>query len=232
MIKNVRMFIVLMAFLGIVFLAYIPAYAAERVYSIGDEGLVVAQIQLKLNQFGYSKRVINGKFDKDMSKAIKEFQKKNNLQQTGVVDKVTYKILFDTDMPEIKAPQQQKAIPAKSTGVTKTASKYLGTPYRFGGAGPGGFDCSGFVMYVFDKNGKKLPRTADVQFTVGRKIDRVGLTPGDLVFFTTYAPGASHVGIYYGDGKFIHASSSRGVMISKLDESYWKARYLGAKRVL
>lgn len=125
----------------------------------------------------------------------------------------------------------KKTIKRETNNVVKTAEKYLKTPYRFGGDSPKGFDCSGFVKFVYNKHGKKLPRTADVQYKVGKKIERTSLKPGDLVFFNTYASGASHVGIYYGSGKFIHASSSRGVMISKLDEPYWKPRYLGARRL-
>ncbi|SMD01310.1 C40 family peptidase [Sporomusa malonica] len=125
-----------------------------------------------------------------------------------------------------------KPVKQEPDNIVKTAEKYLKIPYRFGGESPKGFDCSGFVKYVYDRHGKKLPRTADVQYRTGKKIDRASLKPGDLVFFTTYASGASHVGIYSGNGRFIHASSSRGVMISRLDETYWKPRYLGARRVI
>ncbi len=120
----------------------------------------------------------------------------------------------------------------KTDTIIKTAEKYLKTPYKFGGDSPKGFDCSGFTKFVYEKHGKKLPRLADVQYKQGKVIARSKLKPGDLVFFTTYEPGASHVGIYYGNGKFIHASSSRGVMISRLDETYWKPRYLGARRII
>lgn len=116
--------------------------------------------------------------------------------------------------------------------IIKIAEKYLKTPYRFGGESPKGFDCSGFVKFVYAQHGKKLPRSADVQYKVGKKVERGKLKPGDLVFFNTYGKGVSHVGIYYGDGKFIHASSSRGVMFSKLKEPYWHSRYLGARRII
>ncbi|MDF2874778.1 MAG: pgdS 3 [Sporomusa sp.] len=128
-----------------------------------------------------------------------------------------------------KTPVKQESIPSN---IVKTAEKYLKTPYRFGGESPAGFDCSGFVKYVYDRHGKKLPRTTDVQYKTGKKVARAGLKTGDLVFFATYASGASHVGIYTGNGKFIHASSSRGVMISQLNETYWKPRYLGARRII
>lgn len=116
-------------------------------------------------------------------------------------------------------------------GVTRSAHRFLGTPYVFGGTSSGGIDCSGFTMRVFMMNGIKLPRTADVQYGVGSPVGRGKEEPGDLVFFETYCPGPSHVGIYLGNGNFIHASSSRGVTISNLSDSYFKSRYLGAKRV-
>lgn len=133
-------------------------------------------------------------------------------------------------IPAFAAPPKKTVNQGKDT-IVKTAEKYLKTPYRFGGDTPRGFDCSGFVKYVYEQHGIKLPRTADVQYQRGKKVERTNLKAGDLVFFTTYAPGASHVGIYYGNGKFIHAATSRGVMISRLDEDYWKPRYLGARRI-
>jgi cell wall-associated NlpC family hydrolase len=106
----------------------------------------------------------------------------------------------------------------------------LGVPYSFGGTSTAGFDCSGFVQHVFALLGISLPRTADAQYDVGRRAVG-GPHPGDLVFFDTYG-GVSHVGIYLGQGKFVHASSSHGVMVSRLSESYWAARYVGAKRLI
>jgi len=136
--------------------------------------------------------------------------------------------VFAADTKPAKAATDSK----KTDNIIKTAEKYLKTPYKFGGDSPKGFDCSGFVKFVYEKNGNKLPRTADVQYKQGKMVERSKLKPGDLVFFTTYEKGPSHVGIYYGSDKFIHASSSRGVMISRLDETYWKPRYLGARRII
>jgi cell wall-associated NlpC family hydrolase len=114
--------------------------------------------------------------------------------------------------------------------LTRDALKFLGTPYVFGGTSSSGFDCSGYVQHVFAMLGVNIPRTADAQYYAGRRI-KGGMKPGDLVFFQTYEPGPSHVGIYLGDGKFVHASS-HGVMVSHLSDSYWASRYLGAKRVI
>lgn len=122
--------------------------------------------------------------------------------------------------------------PVKGEAVVTTAMKFKGVPYKFGGATPKAFDCSGFVWYVFDQQGINLPRTADRQYETGKTVAVRELQPGDVVFFTTYEKGASHCGIYVGEGKFIHASSSRGVCESALAERYWKGRYLGARRML
>jgi cell wall-associated NlpC family hydrolase len=114
--------------------------------------------------------------------------------------------------------------------LTRNAMRFIGTPYVFGGTSPSGFDCSGYTQHVFAMLGIAIPRTADSQFYAGHPTIG-GIQPGDLVFFQTYLPGPSHVGIYIGGGRFIH-SSSHGVRISALRESYWASRYLGAKRVV
>jgi cell wall-associated NlpC family hydrolase len=114
--------------------------------------------------------------------------------------------------------------------LTSSALRFLGVPYVFGGTSTSGFDCSGFVQHVYAMLGIGLPRTADAQYDVGHAAVG-GPRPGDLVFFDTYG-GVSHVGIYLGSGKFVHASSSHGVMVSHLSDSYWAARYVGAKRLI
>ncbi len=110
--------------------------------------------------------------------------------------------------------------------IARAALRYLGTPFVWGGSTASGFDCSGFVQHVFAMMNVMLPRTADYQFAAGRHLARA-LRPGDLVFFQTYAPGASHVGIYLGDGLFVH-SSRPFVHVSRLTDPYYAKRYLGA----
>jgi cell wall-associated NlpC family hydrolase len=132
------------------------------------------------------------------------------------------------------APVTPQAIqkPTASAGsnvqeITGEAKKYIGTPYLWGGNTPSGFDCSGFVKYVFAKFGVSLPRTTETQWTATTTVNSPSI--GDLVFFQTYKPGPSHVGIYLGNNKFISAASS-GVTISDMTSSYWGPRYLGARK--
>jgi cell wall-associated NlpC family hydrolase len=116
--------------------------------------------------------------------------------------------------------------------ISSTALSLRGAPYRNGGTDPGGFDCSGFVQYVFEQHGVGLPRDTRKQFEAGRQVDASSLEPGDLVFFTTVAPGASHVGISVGGDQFVHAPSSAGVVrVENLSSQYWASRFVGARRL-
>jgi cell wall-associated NlpC family hydrolase len=130
-------------------------------------------------------------------------------------------------------PAMTPALEAEVARISETAAQYIGTPYRFGGEGGDGIDCSSFVQQVFHANRIDLPRTAREQINVGNDVAPGDLRKGDLVFFQTYASYPSHVGIYLGDGKMIHASSGKGeVTISDMDSDYYRPRYLGAKRVI
>ena len=105
-------------------------------------------------------------------------------------------------------------------------------PYRNGGSDPSGFDCSGFVQWVFAQEGHALPREVRDQYGVGETIDRDDIQPGDLVFFDIEGKGPSHVGIALGNDQFVHAPSSRGVVrIESYTIDYWKKRYIGARRI-
>ncbi len=116
--------------------------------------------------------------------------------------------------------------------IVDTAKQYLGVPYVWAGESPDGFDCSGFTQYVFKQHGISLKRTVSTQYRQGVSVKKSELQPGDLVFFkNTYKEGLSHVGIYVGDGNFIHTSSSKGVTITPLNNPYWVGRYYGARRI-
>lgn len=112
-----------------------------------------------------------------------------------------------------------------------TAKTFLGSPYVWGGETTAGFDCSSFTQYVMKQNGITIPRTAAEQYAVGTPVDKENLQVGDLIFFTTYKPGASHVGFYMGNNQFIHDSSAaKQVTISSLTETYYTDHYIGARR--
>lgn len=118
-------------------------------------------------------------------------------------------------------------------GLLDKASSFLGVRYRYGAASRSATDCSGFTTQVFRAQGVKLPRTAREQSGRGQKVSKGQLKEGDLVFFNTRGSRVSHVGIYKGNGQFIHASSGKGkVMVSSLNEGYYQRRFAGARRVI
>ncbi|MDR3584423.1 MAG: NlpC/P60 family protein [Desulfosporosinus sp.] len=141
----------------------------------------------------------------------------------------TAKSTAKNSKPVQVATSQQKASRSESSDLVDHALSLQGVRYVFGGTSRSGFDCSGYTQYVFRGSGISLPRTAAEQFRVGSSVSRSQLQSGDLVFFTTYASGASHVGIYIGGGSFVSASNS-GVSISNLDSGYYANRYLGGRR--
>ncbi|MDQ7093940.1 C40 family peptidase [Desulfosporosinus sp. PR] len=158
----------------------------------------------------------------------------NNSTNTAAVPAKAQPAAQDT----MNSPRPVQVAVSSSKQVSRSDSSLLidhalslqGVPYQFGGTSRSGFDCSGFTQYVYKASSKFLPRTAAEQFSVGSSVGRGQLQPGDLVFFSTYSQGASHVGIYIGGGRFVHASNT-GVCITNLSDSYYSARYLGARRV-
>ena len=112
--------------------------------------------------------------------------------------------------------------------IVETAKKYIGTRYRFGGNSSRGFDCSGFVRHVFAKFDIRLPHSSAGQYHQARHIKKDEALPGDLVFFTTYRPGPSHVGIYIGNDRFIHSPRpGKRIQIVDMNRDYWRRRYIG-----
>ncbi len=198
----------------------------KAVYKVGDKGWKVKQAQQYLQKLGFDPGETSGQFTKATRKALRKFQKKYKLKETGNLDNATYEEL------KWQAEAKEYGGNVASTKILKTAAQYKGVPYVFGGTTPRGFDCSGYVQYVFAKHGIRLTRTADTQAREGKFVSRKNLKPGDLVFFTTYEPGASHVGIYAGNNLFWNATSSRGIMLSNLTDSYWGPRYYTARRIL
>jgi cell wall-associated NlpC family hydrolase len=128
------------------------------------------------------------------------------------------------------------AAPTAAPGVqvADLAQQYVGSRYVWGGSSPAGFDCTGFVLWVFGQFGVSLPRTEAGQLASGDRVATDDLQPGDvLVFANTYRRGLSHVGIYVGDGNFVHAVDERhGVQVSHVWDAYWAPRLVGATRAL
>lgn len=116
--------------------------------------------------------------------------------------------------------------------LLQAAQSRIGAPYRYGGAGPDAFDCSGLVAYAHRQLGVAVPRTAAQQFAAATPVTRSELRPGDLVFFRLEGRQVSHVGIYAGDNLFVHAPQSGGhVRMASLDDDYFRNRYAGAGRL-
>lgn len=139
--------------------------------------------------------------------------------------------------PPIPAPVPTPApapVVAPGLQVASLAQQYVGSRYVWGGSSPSGFDCTGFVMWVFSQFGVAMPHNEAGQLASGDSVDAENLQPGDvLVFANTYRRGLSHVGIYVGGGQFIHAmDESHGVIVSSLSNSYWAVRLVGATRAL
>ena len=138
------------------------------------------------------------------------------------------------DYVSFTEPDPSQAPAAGSIGeqIVAFAEQFLGTPYVWAGSSPSGFDCSGFVSYVFKNFGYTVNRTAASMYSNGVAVDKSELQIGDAVFFASSSESIGHVGIYIGDGEFIHSSSGCGyVTISGLDESYYSRMYVGARRI-
>jgi peptidoglycan hydrolase-like protein with peptidoglycan-binding domain len=194
----------------------------------GDE---VSKLQKKLGEFGYYKEPLDGRFGANTLGAVIQFQMDAGLEADGVVGLSTWEAL--KNFRGASSISRGRTDTRKTQILISMARQYLGVPYVWAGRSPGGFDCSGFIYYVFDQLGYRLPRMADGQYEVGIPAPRNALRPGDLVFFETYEPGPSHVGIYLGNEQFIHASSGAGyVTVTSMSNPYHRDRYIGARRII
>ncbi|TLS35602.1 peptidoglycan-binding protein [Pseudalkalibacillus caeni] len=206
-----------------------PEKEASDVLQLGMEGPLVTELQSKLKDAGMFHQQPTGYFGPITEKAVKDFQQKYELPVTGVTSQEMWYVLNSlkyTEEQPVKSNQSSFSI----MDLVADAGDYIGVPYTWGGNTPEqGFDCSGFLVYVFKKQDVNLPRTMAQMWEVGKPVSSPSV--GDIVFFETYKSGASHGGIYIGNNKFIHSGSSSGVTISNMTSSYWKPRYLGAKRM-
>jgi cell wall-associated NlpC family hydrolase len=189
-------------------------YTNYTLLKYGMQNSEVVNLQNDLNRLGYFNTGSTGYFGSITKQSVVNYQKANYLLADGIVGHATAKQI-------------------KTDRIIQTAEYYLGAPYVWGGASTSGFDCSGLIHFIFVAKGVNIPRVTEDQYNAGISVSQSQLKKGDLVFFTTYKPGPSHVGIYIGNRQFIHASSGAGkVITSSLDNSYYASHYIGARRVL
>ena len=220
---------------------------------VGDEGPTVKKVQERLKELGYySYKKITAYYGDITAQAVVDFQKNNGLKDDGVVGKKTYNALFaknarkkaagsssepSTSSDGVKQVKQSSEGKTKAEQAIDKAKSLIGSRYRTGGTGPTTFDCSGFVYYILKGMGVKTPRSSSEMGAKESwpKVAKKDLKPGDLVFFTSPRSkgGIGHVGMYIGDGKFIHSSSgsAKGVIISSLSSTEYTNRYKWARRV-
>lgn len=133
--------------------------------------------------------------------------------------------------PSVASKSAPKTISAQRKQLIALGHSLIGTPYKWGGTTPKGFDCSGFVGYLYNKQGLTLPRTSNDQFNQLKSVDKPA--PGDLVFFYDKSGRITHVGMYIGDGKMLHSpQSGETVRVESIEKPNWKRRYAGARRIL
>ncbi|SFL86085.1 Cell wall-associated hydrolase, NlpC family [Gracilibacillus orientalis] len=229
----------------------------ELTFSMGDRGEDVKEVQEALFYFGYYRANIDGIYGEKSNEAIEAYKQDTGEEIHHIEAEIHEKTVEAPQVASVEVTEQEsneksdetnqeeaeanKETPVKkentstskssvsASQIISSAKEHIGTPYRWGGTSTSGFDCSGYLQYVYNQLDVNLPRTVSEIWNATKHIDQPSV--GDLVFFETYKPGPSHAGIYLGDGKFIHAGESNGVEISELNVSYWSERYLGAKRV-
>lgn len=225
-----RVYFLVVSFLcSFLFFSNVQVSAADpSLLKEGTNGNEVYILQNKLKEYGYYQGPLDGSFGGGTREAVVEFQLDCGLNADGVVGSSTMQALRDFKASDVSRGSNNRW---RGQQIVSLAKQFWGVPYVWAGRSPGGFDCSGFTSYVFSRMGISIPRMADEQFYSGMRVN--DLQPGDLVFFTTYEPGPSHVGIYVGNGQFIHASSGVGqVTVTSLSNEYYSSRYLGARRFI
>ena len=189
-------------------------YTGYTTLKYGVTSTEVKNLQNDLKSLGYFSGTTTTYFGSVTKQAVIKYQKARSLSADGIVGHNTARSI-------------------KVNRIIQTAKSLQGIPYVWGGTTTAGFDCSGFTQYVMSQNRISIPRTAALQYEKGTAVSKSKLIPGDFIFFSTYAAGASHVGIYIGGGQFVHASSGAGkIIISSLSNTYYTQHYLGAKRML
>ncbi len=218
----------------------------NRIIKQVTRGNDVIEVQKDLKELNYyTTSRVDGIYGAASKQAVAKFQRSEGLPADGIVGPQTKQHLAKAiDIKETSPSQQHVQQPVKTTQksvdnsaigqrIVAHALRDTGIPYVWGGTTHRGFDCSGFVLHLFQQEGiTNLPRNSADIFKHGTSISKANLQPGDVVFFkNTYRPGISHMGIYIGNNNFVHASSSKGTTVTSLDNSYFGPRYAGAKRI-
>lgn len=208
----------------------------------GQENDEIMGLQKALYYFGYYTANIDGIYGPKTELALHQAQQAFGLPETTTLSQALVETLQEeanystlNTSETTKANEEPTAQSIKNSSafamdeLIQSAKAQLGVPYQWGGTTTAGFDCSGFVQYVFAEHAISIPRTVSEIWNQTQAVDQRSI--GDLVFFETYKTGPSHLGIYLGNDQFIHAGESNGVTVSALSEEYWQSRYLGSRRV-
>lgn len=193
-------------------------------------------VQGILYYFGYYNGEIDGLYGPLTKRAVKIADKRHDL---NLAEKLTKRSLqqivseskeaITPPIKEVKKEVKNIKVINKHTNIIQQAKTLLGSPYHWGGTSPRGFDCSGFIYYLYKNINMTVPRSVTDLWNFSTPVNKPSV--GDLVFFQTYKAGPSHVGIYLGNNQFIHAGVTKGVSIANINDQYWRTRYLGAKRI-
>jgi len=205
---------------------------AEQVQVVAQRNAARASVESQLGQRKQLLGSIQGEIAHlQAQEAARQAELKRELEQRLATQQVASRQAALAPTIAVAPPSPSApppvAPPATHGGVVGIAMQYLGTPYVWGGASPGGFDCSGFVMYVYAQVGVSLPHSSYAQYGMGSPVSRSDLQPGDLVFFD----GLGHVGIYVGGGSFIHAPHTGDVVKISSLSGWYASTYVGARRL-
>ncbi len=200
------------------------ALGSSSLLKIGSQGENVRVMQAQLKTIGLFNQEPTGYYGTVTEQAVRAFQRQQGLAVDGVAGKQT----LDRLSKLAGTPVANTGTGFSVMNIVADASELLGIPYVWGGTNTEGFDCSGFIHYVFAKNNIQLARTVAGMWEAGTVVAAPAV--GDIVFFETYTAGPSHAGIYIGNDQFVHSGTSTGVAVANLKTKYWSERYLGAKR--
>jgi peptidoglycan DL-endopeptidase LytE len=199
--------------------------SSNTVLRQGSRGQSVSSLQRQLTDLGYNTNGVDGIYGSNTARAVRDFQRSNNLSVDGIAGSQTFGALNDSprsngssgstkssssnnsSSSDSKKTSQTSSSSSSSSAsaMISTAKNQIGTPYKWGGTTTSGFDCSGFLNYVFAQHGQSLPRTVSAIWDAGTSVSNP--SPGDIVFFETYTSGPSHAGMYLGNNQYIHAGS-------------------------